>query len=178
MIPPTIWIGLCGVLAWIVIVTHAACAPSRRLWPPRHRPGPLTLMWSWGFTILIYVGVIQTGLIEGNRLKLPDVIRWGLGGGMALMGSALQSWGVAALGLSATAGFARDGSYPPTPISIGPYRYMRHPQYVGQAVSLVGLALASGGLWVWGLTVAALLAFIAVARLESLHLRTTHASTS
>jgi len=172
MIPSGLWIGLFGALGWITILTHAVMFPAARIWPPKQRAGSVAeaviMIWSWGLTICIYVGLVRLGAEDGNVLGLPSGLRWIGGGALALIGSALHSWGTAALGLKATCGFCPDAA----PCDTGPYRHIRHPQYLGQGLSFLGLALISGGDRVWIVASLGCLALIFAANRESAHLRT------
>ena len=158
-----LWIGLGACAAWAAILLHASRRPAARLWPPR-RPTVLTVVWSWGLTIAIYVGLVRLGSAEGNVLDLPQALRWGLGGALTVGGSLLQSWGTATLGLKATSG------WPAPRATRGPYRVMSHPQYAGQAASFAGIALISGGALVWIVALAGALALAFAARVEHVHL--------
>lgn len=171
---PHLLLGLFGAGAWLAIVAHARRHPTKRHWPPRH-PNVWTILWSWGLTIAVYGGLIRLGLAEGNKLALPDTLRFAIGLPLTVAGSLLQSWGTAALGLKATAGWPEGGRYPVPRCIKGPYRFTTHPQYIGQSMSFVGIALASGGGWVWLVACAGCFALFAIARLEDVHLCATRA---
>ncbi len=59
-----------------------------------------------------------------------------IGGAIALVGEALRIWAAGHLNKSREV------------TQSGPYRYFAHPLYVGSSVMGVGLALASGSVWV------------------------------
>ncbi|WP_417248778.1 methyltransferase family protein [Celeribacter sp.] len=167
---PHLILGLFGAGAWLVILAHASRAPAKRLWPPR-RATLWTVVWSWGLTIAIYVGLIRLGLAEGNALGLSDGLRFGIGLPITVAGSVLQSWGTAALGLRATSGWPKGADTPDMASTKGPYCFTAHPQYIGQSMSFVGIALASGGIWVWVVAVAGCFALLRAAQVEDVHLR-------
>ncbi len=149
-------LGLGASALWMGILAVSNRHPGHGPWPPRQ--GTLvTAIWAWGLTTLIYVGLIRTWV--GPPL-LPEAIRFGLGLPLAVLGSLLHGWSTAALGLKGTSGW--DIGL----VTGGPYRLCRHPQYLGQIVSLWGLALliATGpGLCI---SLAATLALLYAARVE------------
>lgn len=163
-------LGLAACAVWIGILIHAWARPAARLWPPR-RPTKATVIWSWGLTIAIYVSLFQLGAREGNTLGLP-VATLTAGWIIAILGSLFHSWATASLGLAATSGWPRAETAQGDRCTKGPYAYTAHPQYIGQALSFMGLALASGGTWVWLIAALGSLALCLAALIEHLHLRT------
>lgn len=130
-----IWFGvsLAASAAWLAILTASLCGTA--IWPPRTGSW-LAALWAWGLTILIYVGLIRSGAADWNALGWPAWFRWGVGGAaLTLVSFWIQGRGIADLGLKGTSGW--DVGL----VRSGAYARRRHPQYLGQAVSLVGLAL-------------------------------------
>ncbi|MEM1361195.1 MAG: methyltransferase [Pseudomonadota bacterium] len=153
-------LGLGASLLWIALLIYSKRQPDRRIWPPL-RYFWLTAIWAWGLTIAIYVGQIGAGTTEWNAWGWPGWLRHGLGGGLSLLGSAYQSWAVLVLGLKGTSGW-------PVPlVTNGPYAQMRHPQYLGQMATFLGIAIwcASPAAFVIGLAGAA--ALVLAARVEN-----------
>ncbi|ALI54369.1 methyltransferase family protein [Celeribacter marinus] len=160
-------LGLIGALGWIAVLTHAVRHPAARLWPPR-QPSILTVIWSWGLTIVIYISLVRLGSSVGNTLDLSAFVRWGIGGTLAISGSLFHSWATSTLGLKATSG------WPAARCTRGPYAFCAHPQYIGQGLSFAGLTLIAGA--PHALIIAALgcLALAFAARVEATHLNAHH----
>lgn len=127
-------LGLSASVIWVAILVLSDRRPGHGPWPPR-KGNLLTAIWAWGLTTLIYVGLVQTW---GQTPVLPGTLRWGLGLPMAVAGSLLHTWATAALGLKGTSGWDVGLA------TKGPYALCRHPQYLGQIVSIAGLALIIG----------------------------------
>jgi protein-S-isoprenylcysteine O-methyltransferase Ste14 len=135
-------LGLAASFGWIGVLIHAALRPGARLWPPR-RPTWITVLWSWGLTTAIYISIVRLGFAQGNTLALPAWVQ-NIGIAMAVIGSIYHSWATSTLGVKTTSGWPLGGSYPAKRCTKGPYKHMSHPQYLGQCLSFVGLALMSG----------------------------------
>ncbi|RPE71537.1 phospholipid methyltransferase [Pacificibacter maritimus] len=163
-------LGLIGCFGWLGILTHANLRPSARIWPPR-RPSWICVLWSWGLTTMIYVGLFRLGLSENEARILPESLVT-LGAIIAVAGSILQSWGTSALGLKATSGWPLGGSYPADGCTKGPYKYHRHPQYIGQSLSFIGLALFGGSPYAVVLAVFGCAALVFASHVEGKHLKT------
>lgn len=137
-------IGLLACLGWATILLHAHFSPSTRIWPPRH-PTWITVVWAWGLTTLIYVSIVRLGDWDSAKQSLPPFVHI-FGFGLAIAGSLYHSWATSALGLKATSGWPEGGSYPVARCTKGPYKHVAHPQYIGQSLSFVGLAIVGGSL--------------------------------
>ena len=127
-------LGLTATLIWAAILFWSDRDPGNGPWPPR-RGCLFTAAWAWGLTTLIYVGLVQTW---GQPPILPALVQYGLGLPLAVAGSLLHTWATAALGLKGTSGWDVGIA------TRGPYALCRHPQYLGQIVSIAGLALIIG----------------------------------
>lgn len=127
-------LGLVATALWSLMLFLSDRAPGQGPWPPR--TGNLfTAAWAWGLTVLIYVGLVQTW---GQNPVLPAVLRYGVGIPLAVAGSLLHTWATAVLGLKGTSGWDVGLA------TKGPYALCRHPQYLGQIISIAGLALIIG----------------------------------
>jgi protein-S-isoprenylcysteine O-methyltransferase Ste14 len=138
-------LGLAATAVWAALLILSDRAPGNGPWPPR-RGNLLTAAWAWGLTTLIYVGLVRSW---GQPPALPGILRFGLGLPLAVAGSALHTWATAALGLKGTSGW--DVGV----VTRGPYALCRHPQYMGQILSIAGLALLIGSPGALALGVAA-----------------------
>ncbi|TDL79537.1 hypothetical protein E2L08_09530 [Palleronia sediminis] len=105
--------------------------------PPAPRAGHwFTAAWAWGLTVAIYVGLIRAGAAEWNALGWAAWLRWGIGGAvLTLMSFVVQGRGIVDAGLKGTSGW--DAGL----VTGGAYARRRHPQYAGQAISLIGLGI-------------------------------------
>jgi protein-S-isoprenylcysteine O-methyltransferase Ste14 len=80
---------------------------------------------------------------ERADLALPAALAWG-GIGVAACGMAIRAWAMGTLGryFTATLQLQRDQPI----IDRGPYRWIRHPSYLGGDLALVGVGLTCGTL--------------------------------
>lgn len=103
---------------------------------------------SANWTVLV---AIQTAWLIGCaaeaawRGRVPSAGVFALGLGLFLAGEALRVWCILTLGRAwnARARVAEDLAV----VTVGPYRWIRHPNYLGVFLELVGLPLA-GGAWI------------------------------
>jgi protein-S-isoprenylcysteine O-methyltransferase Ste14 len=109
--------------------------------------------------------LVLFGLIGASWFAGPGVTR--LGFLVAALGLGLGVWAGWTMGPSLSA-FPRPPRHAEL-VDRGPYRYLRHPIYVGGVLFFAGLSLVFS---VWGLVLTAVLAafWIAKARLEERHL--------
>jgi methyltransferase len=91
---------------------------------------------------IAYPGVFLAMLTEGVLRPAPSSWALGLGAGVFACGKTLKWWAIATLGPCWT---FRVLVIPGMPLArTGPYRYVRHPNYVGVLGELVGVALMAG----------------------------------
>ncbi len=159
-------LGLGAAGLWIAILLWSDRRDAQRLWPP-HTGGVITACWAWALTVAIYVGQIGAGAEQWNQLGWPGWVRHGLGGGLSLAGSAYQSWAVVVLGLKGTSG------WPVALATTGPYAQRRHPQYLGQVATFIGIAIWSASPAAWMIGLAGCAALLLAARVERRHLSRT-----
>ncbi|MEM1389330.1 MAG: methyltransferase [Pseudomonadota bacterium] len=159
-------VGVSAAVAWIGLLRYSDTRPDTRLWPP-HQGSLPTAVWAWGLTLLIYLGVLQAGFADPNSLGLSQALRWGLGGALVVAGTIPHSWGTLALGIKGTSG------YPVALSRGGIYGWRRHPQYLGQTLMLLGLAVFAGTLWAVWPAVAGACALGYAAFVEDRHLAAT-----
>lgn len=70
-------------------------------------------------------------------LARPSLVPYGLGSVLVLLGIGLRAW---------AAGFLMKGGELCTE---GPYRYIRHPLYLGSFLGAVGLSIMANSIWGW-----------------------------
>jgi protein-S-isoprenylcysteine O-methyltransferase Ste14 len=114
-----------------LVVTIAL--PRRRVWPPPSRAS-WQYWYTWGLTSLAALGITAVGILDWNTLGLALWLRVG-GGFLALGGASFALWGIRELGPRATQGLGGELA------TMGPYRYSRNPQYVGDIAMLLGFGL-------------------------------------
>ncbi len=149
-------LGLGACATWGVILWWSERDAMTGPWPPEQGNIP-TALWSWGLTILIYVGLFQTWTVPTGPWAW---LIWTIALSIGFAGSALQTWGMANLRLAGTSGWDV-GVY-----TCGAYAWSRHPQYVGQAAGFLGFAILLGHLPGWIISVAAMVTLYAAAQVE------------
>ncbi|MBJ3762966.1 DUF1295 domain-containing protein [Maribius pontilimi] len=139
-----------------------------QIWPPAE--GNIwTGAAAWLLTIAIYMGLIRTATADWNALDLPGWLRWGIGGvGLSIAATWVQGRGITDLGLKGTSGW--DVGV----VTTGAYAHRRHPQYAGQVLSLLGLALLGGSAWAGLAAVAGSAALVYASVVEDRHMARTH----
>ncbi len=122
--------------SWSVVV------PGKRVWPP---PGKSSWQYrvSWILFYMVFGINILLIIFDWNSGLFTSDLRWILGAPLIALGSLLLFWGIHTLGTKNTSGI-KDGF-----ISVGPYRFTRNPQYVGDMVLFVGLSIISNSLYLW-----------------------------
>jgi len=124
----------------------------------------LSGLGAWGVVIAYIISPRSVALAS---MPLPDSVRWG---GLVLMiaGFAWLAWMFRALGLNVTDTVAARPNG--TLVTSGPYRYVRHPMYVGLIPILGGLALLTTN---WAVAMFGAIAFVTLVartRIEERHL--------
>ena len=113
--------------------------------------------------VLLHAGALA-GCAAGALLRPAPPPPWALGAAAAVLGAeALRWWAVATLGERWTTRVLVLPDAPP--ITGGPYRFLRHPNYLAVVVELAALPLA------WGLLELALLASVANAVVLAIRIR-------
>lgn len=123
--------------------------------------GPVVRIVLRAFGLLLYgsilLFVVHPAWLEWARLSLPGVLRWAglpLGAG----GMAWAGWALAHLGRNVTHTVALREDH--QLVTTGPYRWVRHPLYLGSAAWILGAILLSESALVLG---AAAVTFAALA---------------
>lgn len=150
-----------GEAQWVPLAVGAAClAALGATLVVARRPGAKGDP-TYVALALSSLGVLLAAGAEAWRRPPPGVTAetwtgWALLG----LGAGLTLWAHRALGpnYSPTAEHPDPDAH--TLVRHGPYRWLRHPQYVGNLLSLAGLLAALGARWAW----LALLPFVAAAR--------------
>lgn len=107
--------------------------PARRIYPMAKRDGWFVAMWVlFGF---IFVSNPIFVLLDWNSGLWTSPIRFWLAGPLIFTGAALVTWGMSTLGSRRTSGLAQGL------VAEGPYLITRNPQYVGDSLLFVGVAI-------------------------------------
>ncbi len=108
--------------------------PKHRIWPP-----PKKQSWQfwlvWTAVVSMYLGLTTLAVLDWNNSIFPDWLRYFVGLPLLLGGLVLAFWGSGILGWKRTSGQKGDLQ------TDGLYRYSRNPQYLGDSINLIGLAL-------------------------------------
>ena len=108
----------------------------------RARGGIEPLRDVYAFMQIAYPGVFLLMLGEGLFHSPPSAVQLGLGGLVFVAGKLLKWWAIVTLGPCWT--FRVIVVPGMTPVVGGPYRLLRHPNYVGVVGELAGVALVAG----------------------------------
>jgi protein-S-isoprenylcysteine O-methyltransferase Ste14 len=107
--------------------------PERRIYPMASPNGWYYLMWAlFGFIFLSNPVFV---VLDWNTGLWPGGLRFWLALPVALLGAALVSWAIVALGVKRTSGLADEL------FAQGPYLITRNPQYVGDGLLFAGIAI-------------------------------------
>lgn len=121
----------------LLVALAASVYGWRRVWPP---PGRRSWeFWGvWSLTGVTFVGILAVGVLDRNALGLPGVVRFGVGLPLTALGLGLAFWALGVMGWHRASGLTGEL------VDEGPYRFSRNPQYLGDAVALVGWSVWSG----------------------------------
>lgn len=133
------WLLTGGLLAEALLLLSlvgSIARPGLRLWPPP-KGSTLAFAWMWGLTVAACAaGLVLAVLDYGDGIL--DAPAWILVGAAALaLGAGLADWGVRTLGRRTSSG--RGGEFS----ARGPYRWTRNPQYLGDILMAIGVALVA-----------------------------------
>jgi protein-S-isoprenylcysteine O-methyltransferase Ste14 len=107
--------------------------PSRRIYPMERRNGWYVVLWVlFGF---VFVSNPVFVVLDWNSGVWQSGLRFWLALPVAFLGAALVSWGLVTLGAKRTSGLADEL------VARGPYLLTRNPQYVGDFLLFVGVAM-------------------------------------
>ena len=149
----TLWLALAVVLACEAVLLGAVVAsilrPDLRMWPP---PGKGT--WQFHLTFWPVIAGVGGAMVlawrDWNTFLWKADERILAGGALIAVGLGLADWGVRTLGRIASSGLGGEFRV------AGPYRFTRNPQYVGDILATIGLAVVANSTLLWMATVPAL----------------------
>lgn len=133
------WLLAGGLLAETLLLLSllvTIARPRRRLWPPPEGSTP-AFAWMWGLTVAACAAGLLLAVLDYGGWVL-DHRAWILAGAGAIaLGAGLADWGVRTLGRRTSSG--RGGEFS----AQGPYRWTRNPQYLGDILMAIGVALVA-----------------------------------
>lgn len=127
--------------------------PELRIWPPPRKN-------TWQFHVTFWpvitgvLGAIVLAWRDWNTFVWKADERILVGGVLIALGLGLADWGVRALGRFTSSGLGGELR------AAGPYRFSRNPQYVGDILATIGLAVVANSTLLWIVTVPALAGLI------------------
>jgi protein-S-isoprenylcysteine O-methyltransferase Ste14 len=120
-------LGLLAGVLWCIAF------PSRRIYPMAGRDAWFVATWAlYGF---VFASNALFVLLDWDSGPWTGPLRFWLALPVALVGAALVSWGLRTLGARRTSGL------PQELVATGPYGITRNPQYVGDALLFLGVAM-------------------------------------
>ncbi len=138
----TVVVGLLSSLVLIGALLWSIVRPPKRIWPPNTETSSIPTI-AWGLTLAIFGAVIGVGILDAGSVATPNILRWGIGPALIVIGNLIVWWGAFHIGLKATSG-GKD-----VLVTSGLYGYSRNPQYVADMAILVGFGLLLSSLWSW-----------------------------
>lgn len=128
--------GLVAATLGLAAVLWSAAKPLHGIWPPRQRTR-LSVIAVWGLTTLLVASLLMLGILDWGTADIPAWQRWGIAP-LLLVVSNIAVW-AEALDFGPAQTMGARGTLKTT----GLYRYSRNPQYVADAVMVVGWLLLS-----------------------------------
>lgn len=127
--------------------------PKKRIWPP-----PKKASWQYFITWILFYIVFSLNfvilILDWNNWIFSHNYRFFIAIPFIILGSFLFLWGIVTLGTKNTSGIKNQF------ITLGPYRYTRNPQYLGDILLFLGLTILANSLYL--LILHAILSFIFV----------------
>lgn len=128
--------GLLSEALLVLSLVVSIARPRLRLWPPPEGSAP-AFAWMWGLTVAACTTGLVLAVVDYGSWIL-DARAWILAGAVAIaLGAGLADWGVRSLGRLTSSG--RGGEFS----ARGPYRWTRNPQYLGDILMAIGVALVA-----------------------------------
>lgn len=146
-----VWSAVAAVEAWLQPTPPIAIISEDSVW----RRGAQNALFALPFAA------------AGDAAFHPAAL--GGGGLLLLLGATLRIWSLATLGhrFTWTTGIVAGH----TIVTRGPYRYLKHPNYWGNALFAAGIALAAGSRLAWLVVAALVFSVVLAARHEDAFLR-------
>ena len=133
-----------GVVALVGAQRLRELALSRR--NERGVRGSRAAARSYPLMVAAHVALCTLPLLEAAvRRRRPPAAAVGLGLGLLGAATALRWWSIRSLGASWNVRAVVPDDL--RPVTRGPYRFVRHPNYLAVALEFVALPLAGGALW-------------------------------
>ena len=151
----TTWLMALGIgiaIASFAALLWSILCPSRRIWPPVQYSAA-TPFFVWTPTLTLFAILITLGALEWGELGIADLVRFGVGPALILIGNVAVWSEVKHFGMRQTGGDVGRLR------TSGLYRFSRNPQYVADILMIIGWVLlsASGAAGMVGLCMTVLL---------------------
>ena len=135
----------------LIGITWSVSFPKRRIWP-----SPKKASWQYFITWLLFYIIFSLNFIlvfvDWNSWIFSNPFRFLIAIPLIILGSLLVSCGISTLGTKNTSGIKKQF------ITLGPYRYTRNPQYLGDIILFLGITILANSLYV--LIIHVLLSFV------------------
>ena len=118
----------------LVLLSWSIGFPKKKIWPPKSWK-TFNFWITWLVIITIFIGLFLIAIEDFNSWILNNKVRYYLGLPLFILGTSITCWAIALMGARNTLGIENKF------ITIGPYRYSRNPQYIGDILILMGSAL-------------------------------------
>ena len=147
-------IGITSAVFYLFLLIFSYFFPERRLWPLNKQTSKFYKILIWLPTVLLFVAVFFIGIVDWNSLQFPEIVKWGIGLPLVLIGTVIIWRGVFEIGPKATSGEVS------TLQTKGLYKYSRNPQYMADIGILSGWFLFCASAWSFPIVLCGILNFI------------------
>lgn len=124
----------------LIGITWSIIFPKKRIWPPPKKGSWQHLLTWLLFYIIFGLNAIFI-IIDWDSWIFLSPLRFLIAIPLIILGIILFSWGIHSLGTKNTSGIKNEF------ITIGPYRFTRNPQYLGDIILFLGITILANSIY-------------------------------